>query len=268
MNTSSAGSQRPQRPGTGLRIGELATVAGVTVRAIRHYHARGLLAEPPRDASGYRRYGAGHLVTLVRISRLRAVGMPLEQIAATLNAAPQPRGRAATDLRAALTALAEEMTLEISRITAVRDQLLIMARGRTDDPAEAFAAALRDHGLLTAGAALPAREQQAVELVDALHPQGIQGVLSSVAPLLADPGRRAALAGALERFASLSDQQVDAVAHELAEALPLPAQPAASVNPSLVAGLAGAKLTAAQQRCLLQVRALQESRMRDREAQS
>jgi DNA-binding transcriptional MerR regulator len=35
-----------------LTIGDLARLAGTTVR---HYHAIGLLDEPPRDESGYRR---------------------------------------------------------------------------------------------------------------------------------------------------------------------------------------------------------------------
>ncbi|MEO3796883.1 MerR family transcriptional regulator [Nonomuraea sp. B10E15] len=34
-----------------LTIGELASYAGVTVRAVRHYHAKGLLPEPERDRS-------------------------------------------------------------------------------------------------------------------------------------------------------------------------------------------------------------------------
>ena len=41
-----------------LTIGQLASYTGVTVRAVRHYHQIGLLPEPDRDASGYRRYGA------------------------------------------------------------------------------------------------------------------------------------------------------------------------------------------------------------------
>ena len=41
-----------------LTIGQLAAYAGVTVRAVRHYHAKGLLPEPQRDHSGYRRYDA------------------------------------------------------------------------------------------------------------------------------------------------------------------------------------------------------------------
>ena len=35
--------------GSSLTIGQLAAHVGVTVRAIRHYHARGLLPEPPRQ---------------------------------------------------------------------------------------------------------------------------------------------------------------------------------------------------------------------------
>jgi DNA-binding transcriptional MerR regulator len=38
-----------------ITIGQLADYAGVTIKAVRVYHDRGLLPEPPRDASGYRR---------------------------------------------------------------------------------------------------------------------------------------------------------------------------------------------------------------------
>jgi hypothetical protein len=45
-------------PGAGLLIGDVARLCGVTPRAVRHYHALGLLPEPERDSSGYRRYAA------------------------------------------------------------------------------------------------------------------------------------------------------------------------------------------------------------------
>ena len=38
-----------------LTISQLASYADVTVRTVRHYHAKGLLPEPERDHSGYRR---------------------------------------------------------------------------------------------------------------------------------------------------------------------------------------------------------------------
>ncbi len=50
-----------------MRSRKPASLAGVTVRTIRHYHQIDLLAEPPRDANGYRRYGVQHLVRLLRI---------------------------------------------------------------------------------------------------------------------------------------------------------------------------------------------------------
>jgi hypothetical protein len=59
-----------------LTIGQLAAYAGVTVRAVRHYHQIGLLPEPERDASGYRRYGAKAVVSLIRIRTLANAGVP------------------------------------------------------------------------------------------------------------------------------------------------------------------------------------------------
>ena len=69
-----------------LTIGQLAAYAGVTVRAVRHYHQIGLLPEPARDASGYRRYGAAAVVSLVRIRTLADAGVPLSQIGHMLDA--------------------------------------------------------------------------------------------------------------------------------------------------------------------------------------
>src|ERR1044071_9795362 len=63
-----------------LTIGQLAANAGVTVRAVRHYHQIGLLPEPERDASGYRKYGATALVSLIKIRTLARPGAPLTQL--------------------------------------------------------------------------------------------------------------------------------------------------------------------------------------------
>ena len=56
-----------------LSISQLASYTGVTVRAVRHYHHVGLLPEPERDRSGYRRYDAVAVVRLVRIRTLAEV---------------------------------------------------------------------------------------------------------------------------------------------------------------------------------------------------
>jgi DNA-binding transcriptional MerR regulator len=63
-----------------LTISQLAAFAGVTVRAVRHYHAKGLLPEPERDRSGYRRYDAAAAVELIRIRTLADAGVPLSRV--------------------------------------------------------------------------------------------------------------------------------------------------------------------------------------------
>ncbi|GAA3224069.1 MerR family transcriptional regulator [Pseudonocardia petroleophila] len=60
---------------------ELAELAGTTLRAVRHYHQVGLLAEPERRSNGYKQYGVTHLVRLLRIKRLVDLGLTLPQIA-------------------------------------------------------------------------------------------------------------------------------------------------------------------------------------------
>jgi DNA-binding transcriptional MerR regulator len=63
-----------------LTISQLASYAGVTVRAVRHYHVKGLLPEPERDSSGYRRYDAAAVVELIRIRTLAEAGVPLSRV--------------------------------------------------------------------------------------------------------------------------------------------------------------------------------------------
>ena len=69
-----------------LTISQLASYAGVTVRAVRHYHAKGLLPEPERDHSGYRRYDAKAVIELIRIRTLAEAGVPLARVQQLLEA--------------------------------------------------------------------------------------------------------------------------------------------------------------------------------------
>lgn len=60
---------------------EIAELAGTSLRAVRHYHEVGLLAEPERRSNGYKEYGVAHLVRVLRIKRLTDLGFSLAQIA-------------------------------------------------------------------------------------------------------------------------------------------------------------------------------------------
>jgi DNA-binding transcriptional MerR regulator len=99
-----------------LTISQLAAHTGVTVRAIRHYHQRGLLEEPERDASGYRRYGGQAVVDLIRIRTLSDAGVPLARIQELLGAAPEEFAEAVNDIDAALQRKIRELTRSRRRI--------------------------------------------------------------------------------------------------------------------------------------------------------
>ena len=62
------------------RIGELAAMARVSVRTLRHYEALGLLRPTARTESGYRLYGRAELERLYRILALRSLDLPLEEV--------------------------------------------------------------------------------------------------------------------------------------------------------------------------------------------
>lgn len=81
-----------------MTIGELASYAGVTVRAVRHYHAKGLLPEPERDHAGYRRYDAGAVVGLIKIRTLAEAGVPLARVRELLRADEEEFAAAVADI--------------------------------------------------------------------------------------------------------------------------------------------------------------------------
>jgi MerR family transcriptional regulator, thiopeptide resistance regulator len=67
------------------KIGELARIAGVTVRALHHYDSVGLLVPSERTGSGHRLYSAADVERLYRLLALKEVGLPLEEIGPLLN---------------------------------------------------------------------------------------------------------------------------------------------------------------------------------------
>lgn len=67
-----------------LKIGDLARRAGLSVRALHHYDAIGLLSPSARSDGGLRLYGAQDLVRLHRIQALKQLGYSLADIGATL----------------------------------------------------------------------------------------------------------------------------------------------------------------------------------------
>lgn len=110
-----------------LTIGQLADYAGVTIKAVRVYHERGLLPEPPRDSSGYRRYGAEHGIQLVKIRTLVNAGVPLARIKELLGADPERFTAALDEIDRNLRKRAEEIHRTRQRIAQLQggDRLFV-----------------------------------------------------------------------------------------------------------------------------------------------
>lgn len=99
-----------------LRIGELAHRAGLSVRALHHYDAIGLLSPSVRSASGARRYAQPDLVRLHRIQALKQLGYSLPDIRACLD---QPR----VEPLAILARQIEALEQQAHQSLALRDRL-------------------------------------------------------------------------------------------------------------------------------------------------
>ncbi|MFD8644198.1 MULTISPECIES: heavy metal-responsive transcriptional regulator [Streptomyces] len=67
-----------------MRIGELATRAGLSTKAIRFYEESGLLPEPPRTPGGYRDYPEQSVVRLSFVRDAQAAGLTLAEIRSVL----------------------------------------------------------------------------------------------------------------------------------------------------------------------------------------
>src|SRR6516165_8300270 len=81
MSRRSAG---PAAPGRTWKVGELAERTGLTVRALHHYDAMGLLSPSGRTesahGSGHRLYTAADIARLQQVVSLKQLGFSLEQI--------------------------------------------------------------------------------------------------------------------------------------------------------------------------------------------
>ena len=68
-----------------MNVGEVAALAGVTVRTLHHWDRIGLLQPSGRTSAGYRRYAPADLDRLHQVLLYRALGFPLEEVATLLD---------------------------------------------------------------------------------------------------------------------------------------------------------------------------------------
>src|SRR6187402_1116809 len=118
------------------RVGEFATLTGVTVRALQHYDRLGLL-KPSRTESGHRVYSDADKRRVRHILALRAIGMSLQQIAELLDA---PSARLAEALQTQRARLEQSRTGIEDAIRAL--QQVEAASDSTERPLDRLATAV------------------------------------------------------------------------------------------------------------------------------
>lgn len=147
-----------------LTISQLARYVGVTVRAVRHYHALGLLPEPSRDDSGYRRYGADAVIALTRIKTLAEAGVPLRQIETLMEAS-------ADDFRAAITSIKADINKRMARLEETKRRLDTLQSGDRMFVSEVIADYLKYLRHIGLSEATVSYERSAWILTSALYPR-------------------------------------------------------------------------------------------------
>jgi DNA-binding transcriptional MerR regulator len=163
-----------------LTISQLAAYAGVTVRAVRHYHQIGLMSEPSRDGSGYRSYDATDVVRLVKIRALAEAGVPLARVQELLDADPAEFSGAVAQIDASLRAQIRELREHRHRIArlAAGDSLALPSEVVT------YLESLRACGVREA---LVEGERDAWILVAARWPEKIPEFMADKMAQLEDP---------------------------------------------------------------------------------
>ncbi|GAA1659791.1 hypothetical protein GCM10009830_00940 [Glycomyces endophyticus] len=163
----------------GVTIGQAAAFVGITVKTVRHYHKLGLVAEPERDGSGYRRYGSDDLLRLVQVRTLAAAGVPLAEVGPLLETDP-------AGFTAALADVERQLDERIAALVARRTMLHRLADGdRALLPDRAVSLLERMSGLgYTADNVAATREGWV--LARALVPDGFDDYLDQFEHALAD----------------------------------------------------------------------------------
>jgi DNA-binding transcriptional MerR regulator len=164
----------------GVTIGQAAAFAGVTVKTVRHYHRLGLVGEPRRDSSGYRRYGSAELLGLVQVRTLAGAGVPLAEIPALLDADPR-------EFTTSLADVEQRLTERIDELRARRTMLRRLAGGDRALLPERAQAVLDRLGALGFEPVYVEAQQEAMVLIRALVPDVFDDFLDHTEGRLDDP---------------------------------------------------------------------------------
>jgi DNA-binding transcriptional MerR regulator len=118
-----------------MNVGEVAALAGVTVRALHHYDRIGLLSPSGRTPSGYRQYAPADLDRLHQVLLYRELGFPLEEVATLLD---DPSADPGAHLRRQHRLLRDRLERTSAMVAAVEKEMEARAMGISLTPQERF----------------------------------------------------------------------------------------------------------------------------------
>lgn len=110
-----------------LRIGEVAGLAGVNIQTLRFYERRGLLAEPPRRASGYREYPPESVRRVLFIKRAQELGFTLAEVEEILQLRDDP-SIPCRRVRSRAEAKISDIDQKLRRLKAMRSALAALVK--------------------------------------------------------------------------------------------------------------------------------------------
>ncbi|MFH8614956.1 MerR family transcriptional regulator [Streptomyces sp. NPDC017979] len=221
-----------------ITIGQLAGYVGVSIKTVRVYHDKGLLPEPERDASGYRRYGADAAVDLIKIRTLAEAGVPLARIR-------ELRAASDEEFQRALREIGDELAARIRGLRATQERLSQLAAGELAPlPGEVAAhlCDLKGWGFTPRWIDL---QRDLWILVFATHPDRAAALFHDQCASLAEPAlRRLFLEYDRAYDLAADDPRIDGLARRIGEATrerygaegELPQLDAASEIPGLIRG--------------------------------
>jgi DNA-binding transcriptional MerR regulator len=118
-----------------MNVGEVAALAGVTVRTLHHYDRIGLLSPSGRTSAGYRQYSAADLDRLHRVLLYRELGFSLEEVATLLD---DPSADPADHLRRQHRLLQDRLERTTAMVAAVEKEMEARNMGISLTPEERF----------------------------------------------------------------------------------------------------------------------------------
>jgi DNA-binding transcriptional MerR regulator len=121
-----------------MKVGELASRTGLSVRALHHYDEIGLLRPSQRTRAGHRVYGMAEIRRLQQIASLRVLGLSLEEIRGCLD---RPEYALERVLALHIERIRSEMERQ-GRLVELLDGLRRKAAGREPLSVDAVTAAI------------------------------------------------------------------------------------------------------------------------------